>query len=592
MLYIIRLDWTQYIKTLNVSSGTSGWALKMFDASGKLSPSGILEGSIFFLPGNLDSCLEVEAPAFNGQWCSFWIRNALGKDTKTNGKQEIPYDHIMNMLDQRNLPDGAGDLFKGAQIFTGQCVPDSCSLGDMSLILSLYLYDGLGFYAAPASESCLTRDNSVELDSTDYTVISIIFAFGMLIFVGTIADMSIKHFKLDPDRNMKTFFIIFQGFSLYVMFRKIFHVSENKDNLGCINGIRFLSMVWVIVGHTYLMLTIAGSTPYISNSLSLFANFGEEYGMRFIFNATPSVDSFFLIGAVLLSFLTLQQLEKQNGGSIKFWTMFFVHRYVRLTGVYAMALALQVSLLRHLRGNSYVDIFPYLSEACESSWWTNLLYINNFKEFLHTDDCMGHTWYMANDMQMFLISPILIYAMYKSPIFGIALSSAVTIGSAFYRIWWYTDYKKDKEDFDDLYDNVLEIGVDDQDFMYRKPWARIGPYAIGLIVGCILNKIKNTKIAFTARNISIALIANGFSITILYFIIFFDSESMTDIDREWYNALHRIGWGLGLGMLIITCVKVSECHHQYIQINICKKCIHLWCICMKNYSRYETTKIF
>ena len=66
-----------------------------------------------------------------------------------------------------------------------------------------------------------------------------------------------------------------------------------------------------------------------------------------ISNALPSVDSFFLIGnliflsnvwcyisnkssgATLLSYLTLKELDKNNGGSLKFWIMFVVHRYIR-----------------------------------------------------------------------------------------------------------------------------------------------------------------------------------------------------------------------------------------------------------------------
>ena len=34
-------------------------------------------------------------------------------------------------------------------------------------------------------------------------------------------------------------------------------------------------------------------------------------------------------GATLLSYLTLKELDKNNGGSLKFWAMFIVHRYIR-----------------------------------------------------------------------------------------------------------------------------------------------------------------------------------------------------------------------------------------------------------------------
>ena len=50
-----------YRRALNYSNpaGVKGWALKMFDATGKLFPAGTLEGSFLSLPGNIDSCLEV-----------------------------------------------------------------------------------------------------------------------------------------------------------------------------------------------------------------------------------------------------------------------------------------------------------------------------------------------------------------------------------------------------------------------------------------------------------------------------------------------------------------------------------------------------
>ena len=53
-------------------------------------------------------------------------------------------------------------------------------------------------------------------------------------------------------------------------------------------------------------------------------------------NSFPSVDTFLLIGAVLLSYSTMKELDKKNGGSFKFWALFYFHRYVRLTGVYAI----------------------------------------------------------------------------------------------------------------------------------------------------------------------------------------------------------------------------------------------------------------
>lgn len=86
------------------------------------------------------------------------------------------------------------------------------------------------------------------------------------------------------------------------------------------------------------------------------------------------------------------------------------------------------------------------SEKCRERWWKNLLYIHNlnFKdpknfanmviEFfcqyfnVHINKlsinlkCMSQSWYLSNDMQMFIVSPIFVYALWKSKIWGLVFS--------------------------------------------------------------------------------------------------------------------------------------------------------------------------
>jgi hypothetical protein len=48
---------------------------------------------------------------------------------------------------------------------------------------------------------------------------------------------------------------IIQAFSAHRNFKKLFQISTNeKSELLCLNGIRFLSLSWVILGHTYYFI--------------------------------------------------------------------------------------------------------------------------------------------------------------------------------------------------------------------------------------------------------------------------------------------------------------------------------------------------
>ncbi len=53
----------------------------------------------------------------------------------------------------------------------------------------------------------------------------------------------------------------------------------------------------------------------------------DRFLMRVVFNAIPSVDSFFLIGGCLLGYLTFKDMDRNNG-KINI-PLFYLHRYIR-----------------------------------------------------------------------------------------------------------------------------------------------------------------------------------------------------------------------------------------------------------------------
>ena len=56
---------------------------------------------------------------------------------------------------------------------------------------------------------------------------------------------------------------ILLSFSIYTNGKKILNVSQPSGTLTAINGIRFISMTWVILGHTYVFgMTAAGTRSY------------------------------------------------------------------------------------------------------------------------------------------------------------------------------------------------------------------------------------------------------------------------------------------------------------------------------------------
>ena len=100
-----------------------------------------------------------------------------------------------------------------------------------------------------------------------------------------------------------------------------------------------------------------------------------------------------LSGATLLSYLTLKELDRTKGGNIRFWGLFFIHRYIRflsclvmewhwhfwdcrLTGLYAIVLGLQSTLVKFFGTGIQSATIEYGVNACKETWWFHLLNIS------------------------------------------------------------------------------------------------------------------------------------------------------------------------------------------------------------------------
>lgn len=64
----------------------------------------------------------------------------------------------------------------------------------------------------------------------------------------------------------------FTAFSLYTNGKKLLQTDRREDSIRCLDGLRFISICWIIYGHTYYMETISvkmdlTQIPYVSNTI-------------------------------------------------------------------------------------------------------------------------------------------------------------------------------------------------------------------------------------------------------------------------------------------------------------------------------------
>ncbi|XP_067686619.1 O-acyltransferase like protein-like [Haliotis asinina] len=324
---------------------------------------------------------------------------------------------------------------------------------------------------------------------------------------------------------------------------KILSVKRSPASISCLHGIRVLSMSWVILGHTFLNLI-----TNVENGADLLP-ITKSFSFQVIMNGTLSVDTFFFLSGLLVTYLFLKETEKAGGLKVKHMVMYYVHRYLRLTPVYAYVIFVYTFVVPYL-----VDGPTWTSPAdktdCENNWWINMLYINNL---LRADQmCIAWSWYLANDMQFYFVAPVVLIPLALSSqvkntftrkvlkLTGICVALACIIISI--ACTGYYSYNN----FQDITGVFLHV--------YSKPWCRIGPFAIGMLVGYLI-QTKKSKIKISPFMQGLGWVL-AVAVAGLCTLLTYDDTKGPGwgIDgRTAFDTLFRPVWALVLAWVVFMC---------------------------------------
>ncbi|XP_046851201.1 nose resistant to fluoxetine protein 6-like isoform X3 [Xenia sp. Carnegie-2017] len=359
-------------------------------------------------------------------------------------------------------------------------------------------------------------------------------------------------------------------FSLIRNTEKIFNTNVPPIAIKCINGIRVISITWVILGHLFMVFAL---NPLSDNRAGVIED-SQRLSAMPVINGYYSVDSFFFLSGLLVAYTCFRKLQK-SGGITKFnWFLFYFHRFWRLTPTLMAVILISIQLKRFL-AEGPLWYTQYEDKLCKEYWWTNLLYINNFYPTKIEDECVAVTWYLANDMQFFIITPPLLILMYKFGWLGIigpgglmALSTAaiafvigyydldpvmsLRIGEAAHMS---PEMKKKSEEFNS--------------YVYIKPWCRAQPYLVGFVLGYVLykschryyNKQRNPRLFWL-----ITLLGWAIAFTVGMLLVYGPHKSIVIGSKEWplagrvaFGMFERLLWALALAWVTYSCHYNSGC---------------------------------
>lgn len=216
--------------------------------------------------------------------------------------------------------------------------------------------------------------------------------------------------------------------------------------INCLNGIRVLSLCWVIVANSYITLD-----PRATKRLTKTREAPRDFLFQMIAQASLAIETFFFLSGLLMSvsfarkFKLIEYADSRSQPTrtshlshMSRWIRFYLHRYVRLTPPTMLVIAFTMFAFRFGDGPLWMEVTHKAHQSCGQNWWRHLLHVANYIDTRQM--CFIHYWYIAADMQLFLLAPVLLFLIYRYKILGYLATSLIGGASI---IWvFHTTYSR------------------------------------------------------------------------------------------------------------------------------------------------------
>lgn len=317
-----------------------------------------------------------------------------------------------------------------------------------------------------------------------------------------------------------------KAFSFKANFQSIY--QRRATNFAPIDGIRALSILLVLVYHTFLVYDIANPNETVA---SIMAHLGGAW--TWAWNGDKGVDVFFVMSGFLISGILLKQQAKDGHINLK---NFYIRRYLRLTPAYYFMLT----------------VYWLLSANNSNAIWANYLYVSNFLPY--ENQAAGWTWSLAVEEQFYFIYPLILMVVFKWTkhlgvvllglfVASMAVNATIVLNDPALR----TTPSSVIYTYGDFYHHFFTVLYDDL-------YTRFG----GLVVGCLaayamhFHQQKLTQVANSSVGIVLTVIGVGLILFFMVFPVFSQAYDANQTLHILYYIFNHTLFAVGVGILIIA----------------------------------------
>jgi peptidoglycan/LPS O-acetylase OafA/YrhL len=272
-------------------------------------------------------------------------------------------------------------------------------------------------------------------------------------------------------------------------------LTPDHAETACLDGLRVGSIVWIMLGHVMAIQSSSGA------GYSNPSNFLPPAGLtttllgQLLFSSRLAVDTFLVISGYLVVHVLLKKAPlPRSPCALSFWKdvilryvtalpVLLLTRMGRILPLYAMCLGFYTQIAPQLGGGPFWHQWIHLLQPCHDAVWTNFFFVNNFipLDTPTTSTCFYHSWYLAVDMQLFVVAPLLVFWYQYNRWHGQFVSILLFLASVVLTAYW--SYTRNWSV--NTFDGNLVMRYDME--AYANPLIRAQSYLAGMYVAMLLH---------------------------------------------------------------------------------------------------------
>lgn len=514
------------------------WALRLFDSSGKY-PTGAFQATRADL-GAFDECLETVVRdnagevSVRGQYCSLLAYAKNNTDVEEYILPAIEMTHPRIKKFRKHFFDSRFPTFR-----LGMCTISNCNEQELQELITAVIPPAVTLKVTNCVTNEFPRPTTGQI-----IIIAFLATIAFLITVGTVLDVYTE--KKAPKCRHSALVRLALCFSLSANTRSMLNISKDKSSDACrfqfLHGIRFFSIVWIVIGHCY-------GTP--SEIFSRFSNnvaLGARWDIMIISAGFISVDTFFFLSAFLLTCV----VSKQKSPGIVVFLFAVIRRLIRtVVPMFFMLMCLYLIPLI-TSGPGAPEYMRKLSDEVDNHWWQLLVQVRNYFYDDSNVPLLPHLWYLSIDFQFFLVALPILLVCRKRPRLTVGLFALICLLGCALSAWQVASNAITP--FMVVMVESLQVFFDTTYGYYFYPFYHAICYFIGCITFLSLGWFKRQKISpvFQAAGWCVA-IASGLCCIFMKLVWYQEDGPVTQFGNVSAAFFDRVLWSVFLVWVTLAC---------------------------------------